>query len=90
MKTHLVFLFLFVCTGAAPFSLQTINEDTVQFCVGKNCTTVAYVPSMTRTSISISTYKCAGEMRVFYDCDTLSGAIDECPYIEHVLRVPPC
>ena len=76
-----------VClVGGAPFALHTNTPDTVTFCVRDNCTVVAFVPSMVRTSLAVTTTQCTATLRVYYDCAALSGAHDECEYIERVVN----
>lgn len=89
-------LALVALVGGAPFALHTNTPDTVTFCVRGNCTVVAFVPSMVRTSLAVTTTQCTATLRVYYDCTTQSGAldarrnlaplIDECDYVEHVVH----
>ena len=52
-------------------SFVTVTEvppDTLQFCAGRNCTAVAFLPDVLETSYTVSRRGCTATMSVAYNC----------------------
>lgn len=93
MRPVCAMLFVFLATSSATdFSITNNGEDTILFCYGDNCTVAAYAPRVMngRTSVSLAVYECHSVLRVYYDCASLTGASDECNFVQHLLTTSPC
>ena len=85
-------LLVLLLAVASDFSIRNNGEDTVSFCYDNNCTVAAFTPRVLngRTSLALAVYECHSVLRVYYDCASLSGAFDECDFVEHVLVKKEC
>ena len=63
-----VFLVLFIATAAGQLSLREKAPDTLELCVGANCTTAAFLPGILRTSFYLKRTACSATIAVAYEC----------------------